>query len=282
MRVIQEVLKEVTQTFASSQIPSPRRQAEELLCDLLQYDRLKLYIDFERPLNQGEWTTCQEWVRRRLKGEPLAYIHGKVSFYGCSLTVNPAVLIPRQETEILVDQIVKNLKKEELKGKVLWDLCCGSGCIGIALKKSLPDLDVYLMDHSTEALAVAKQNALSNQVDVQLIEGDLLKPLANQKAHFVVCNPPYISESEYLSLSKEVKEHEPRLALVGGLTGLEFYERLAHELPAHLYPQSKVWFEIGYQQGEALQQLFNQPPWKNQQLSYDWAGHPRFFFLENE
>ena len=136
MRTIREVLSEITQTFSLRHMPNPRRQAEDLLCDLLHFNRLQLYTQFDLPLEQKEWQTCQSWVERRLQGEPLAYICGKVNFYDCFLDITPAVLIPRQETELLVDKIAQYLKQQEIKGKVLWDICCGSGCMGIALKEN--------------------------------------------------------------------------------------------------------------------------------------------------
>jgi len=135
-------------------------------------------------------------------------------------------------------------------------LCCGSGCIAIALKKTFPDLTVYASDLSKEALTLAARNAAANGVQIQMLEGDLLAPFAGQKAHYVVSNPPYVSEEEYSQLDREVKDFEPKLALLAGTTGLEIYERLARELPAHLFPHAQVWFEIGYRQGEACRRSF--------------------------
>lgn len=282
MKSLQEVLSLVTKTFSAHGISNSRSQAEELLCDLLHCSRADLYQWRLRSLNVEEWEKAQAWVQRRLKGEPLAYISGHVQFYGCSLAITPAVLIPRPETEILVDKIAQSLQKQDLQGKILWDLCSGSGCIGIALKKRFPLLSIVLADQSADAMAIASRNAAANAAEVEYVLGDLLNPFEGRKAHYVVCNPPYISEEEYATLSHEVKDYEPRPALVGGKSGLEIYERLAAELPAYLYPHAQVWLEIGYQQGEAIQGLFSASPWKRQLLENDWAGHHRFFFLENE
>lgn len=280
MKSVQEVISELTQAFAVQEIGNPRRQAEEILCDLLDCSRVDLYTNFDRPLTEREWTLCREWTERRLRGEPLAYVCEKTQFYHCTIAVNRNVLIPRQETEILVDKIVKSLRSQDLVGKVLWDVCCGSGCIGIAIKKALPLLTVYASDCSEEALALTARNAADNGVELRCVKGDLLSPFHGQKAHYVVCNPPYISEAEYGGLSKEVRDYEPRLALVGGESGVEYYERLARELPAYLHPHGEVWLEIGYQQGEAVQKIFGGPPWKNQRVECDWAGHDRFFSAE--
>jgi release factor glutamine methyltransferase len=282
MKLVREVVLEITDIFSAHDIRDSKRQAEELLCDLFNCSRLDLYHDRNRSLSDKEWTTCQYWIQCRLRGEPLAYLSGNVQFYGCFIEVNPAVLIPRLETEILVDKVVSSLKKQDLCGKILWDLCCGSGCIGIALKKTFPTLSIYLSDYSEGASILAARNAVANGVNVTCLRGDFLAPFKGSKAHYIVCNPPYISEDEYVMLDKEVKDYEPRLALIGGKTGLEFYQRLAKELPPYLYPHAQVWLEIGYQQGRDVQKIFQTTPWKNQRLENDWADHNRFFFLENE
>jgi release factor glutamine methyltransferase len=282
MKSLLEVLTLSANYLKERGIEHSRRQAEELLCDVLALSRLNLYLEFERPLTEKELSLCRERLARRAKGEPLPYIHGQVEFYDCSILVSPATLIPRQETEILVDKAAQALARLDLKGKVLWDICCGSGCIGIALKKRFPDLQVALSDLSAEALAIAKQNADRNEVEVDCLQGDLLAPFKGKKAHFVICNPPYIAESEFQSLEVEVRRYEPKMALIGGETGVEFYERLNRELPAYLEPRSSVWLEIGYQQGKAVEQIFSGKPWKTAKLENDWSGQNRFFFLENE
>lgn len=279
---MQEVLAEVAKTFRNYGLSNSKRQAEDLLCELLSCTRTQLYSDSHRRLSAQEESGAQSWMQRRLLGEPLAYLAGRVQFYGCLIEVNRAVLIPRPETEILVDKVAIALKQQHLQGKVLWDVCCGSGCIGIALKKAFPALSVYLSDCSEEAIALAARNAMANEVEVVCLKGDLLTPFQGSKTHYLICNPPYISESEYAILDKEVKDYEPRLALVGGKTGLEVYESLARELPNYLFPGALVWLEIGYQQGCAVQRIFQGPTWKKKHVENDWAGHNRFFFLENE
>lgn len=282
MTSVGEALVFVAQALEVKEGSSARRRAEELLCSVLACDRTYFYSHGHHQLNESEWLRCQDYLSRRLKGEPLAYIHGVMEFYHCQIKVTPAVLIPRQETEILVDRIAGVLASQDLRGKVLLDLCCGSGCIGIALKKRFPDLIVVLADFSFDALQLAKQNALDNQMDVTCLQGDFLEPFKGRLAHYVVCNPPYISEEEFDELDLEVKAFEPKMALVGGVNGLEFYERLARDLSGYLFPRAQVWLEIGYMQGNSVQELFKGDPWKGQRLENDWAGHHRFFFLENE
>jgi release factor glutamine methyltransferase len=282
MRTVLEVLKLSTDYLQQRNIENSRRQAEELLGEALGLGRMGLYLEYARPLNEVELTKCREWLKRRGQREPLQYIAGALDFFDCRIEVNRNVLIPRQETEILVDKISKELSQISLEGKVLWDICCGSGCIGIALKKKFPELRVCLSDLSEKALAVAKENAKKNNVEVEFFQGDLLQPLQNQCADFVVCNPPYISENDYEKLEIEVKGFEPVSALVSGASGLEFYVRLANDLPSHLHPKAKVWFEIGDGQGEGIRKIFNAPCWTHCRYELDWSGRERFFSLEIE
>lgn len=282
MRTVLEILKLSTEYLQQKKIDHPRRQAEELIGELLGIGRMGLYLDYSRPVNEEELEKCRSWLKRRGQGEPLQYISGAMDFLSCRIKVTQDVLIPRQETEILVDKIAKELSGSDLEGKILWDVCCGSGCIGIALKKKFPALSVFLSDLSDKALAVAKENALNNGVDVEFFQGDLLVPFNNQRAHYVVCNPPYISEKEYETLDLEVKGYEPKLALISGFSGLECYIRLAVDLPHYLYSHGKAWFEIGDGQGERIKTLFNHPCWTSCSYEPDWSGRERFFSLEIE
>lgn len=282
MKSILEVLTLSAAYLKDKGIENPRRQSEDLITDALDIPRLNLYLNFDRPLTDAELTLCRARLARRAKGEPLAYIHGEVTFYECRLIVNKDVLIPRPETEILVDKIVQQLADKDLKNKVLWDLCCGSGCIGIALKKRFPELKVVLSDLSPAALDVARQNAKLNDVDVEIRQGDLLASFHGEHADFVVSNPPYIAENEFPALHQEVRLFEPKMALIAGPTGLEIYRRFVEALPRYLMPKALVWFEIGYRQGAAVMELFQGRPWQHARIEKDWAGHDRFFFLEIE
>lgn len=282
MKTLLEVVTLATDYLKQKGIGHSRRQAEDLVADALKLQRLQLYTEFDRPLTEKELDLCRQWLQRRGKGEPLPYIHGEIDFYHCHFKITPAVLIPRQETEILIDKITKSLENESLENKELWDICCGSGCIGISLGKKFPQLKVELSDISTDALALAKINSDLNEVSALFYQGDLLQPFAGRKADLIVCNPPYVAEKEYPLLDKEVREYEPRSALVSGPTGLEFYQKLSFELPAYLNKGARVWMEIGTGQGPAVLDLFNHPQWKKRIVEPDWAGHDRFFFLEIE
>jgi len=259
-----------------------RRCAEELIGEVLKIGRLGVYTEHDRPLTQSEVDLCRDALKRRSKNEPLQYIIGSVDFFDCHFKVDKSVLIPRHETEILVDKIAGIISKDDLEGKALLDLCCGSGCIGISLKKKFPMLNISLSDISEDAVKLAKENAKINNVDVNFFVGDFFAPLKDRKFDYIICNPPYISNSEYSDLEKEVKNFEPKLALVAGDDGLEFYKKLSNELYLHLNKSSKAWFEIGYLQAEPVKSLFLDTHWKKKEIEKDYSLHDRFFSLETE
>ncbi|HEX2582939.1 MAG TPA: peptide chain release factor N(5)-glutamine methyltransferase [Chlamydiales bacterium] len=275
MKNIGEVLQLSTAFLEERGVQRARRLIEELLSFKLQMKRLELYMHFDRPVDEKELAALRDPLKRLAKEEPIEYILGEVEFCGCKLSIDSRVLIPRPETEIFAERILNTIQ-----GPVVWDLCTGSGCLGIALKKRRPELDVTLSDLSSEALALAAQNATENQVKVSLVQGDLLAPFQGQQADVVVCNPPYISASEYLNLEPSVRNFEPMMALVSGERGTEFYERLARDLPLFLKDRAQVFLEIGSGQGLAVQKIFSGGPWIRAEVEKDWAGHDRFFFLE--
>ncbi|MBX9924286.1 MAG: peptide chain release factor N(5)-glutamine methyltransferase [Rhabdochlamydiaceae bacterium] len=282
MKLLGEVLRLSMQYLQEKNVTAPRLVAETLLSYSLGVKRLDLYMQFECPLQEPELAKFRSLLQRAAKQEPVEYILAKVDFYGLELPVTSDVLIPRPETEILVDRAAHILGLEDLKGKVLWDLCSGSGCIGLSLKKKFPDLSVSLSDLSEPAIAVAQKAAKANQLEVDFLQGDLFSPFEGKKAHYIFCNPPYISAQEYEELSFSVKGFEPKSALVGGVTGLEFYERLALQLPYYTSPGAKVFLEIGYLQGKAVNEIFSDSCWIQKRLEQDWSGKDRFFFLERE
>ncbi|MEM1282057.1 MAG: peptide chain release factor N(5)-glutamine methyltransferase [Chlamydiota bacterium] len=282
MKTILDIISLSTEYLENHHVEQPRRESEQLVADVLGVKRIDLYMQFDRPLDEDELQNCREVLRRRAAREPTQYIQGSVEFYDCKIAVSTDVLIPRQETEILVDKIVKSLEGEELQDKMFWDVCCGSGCIGIAIKKRFPQLRVVLSDNSPFAVEVAQKNAKENEVDVEVLLGDLMQPFVGEKAHYLVSNPPYISEVEYEKLIPEVRKYEPREALISGSSGLEFYERFAEQLPSYLHSHAKVWFEIGAEQGDGIKKLFEREGYRQISVEKDWSDHDRFFFLEIE
>ena len=282
MKTVLEILNLSLNFLKEKGIAHPRRQAEELLGEALGLGRMGLYLEYDRPLTEIELEKCRAWLKRRGKGEPLQYISGEVEFLTCRLKVNSDVLIPRQETEILVEKIIKTLSKESLEGKVFFDICCGSGCIGIAIKKHFPTLHVIVSDLSEKALNLCRINAEKNDVELNYLQGDLLSCFGIKKADYIVCNPPYISEKEYDELDIEVREYEPKMALVSGKSGLEMYLKLSNELQKHLNSKGKVWFEIGTNQALPIRNMFSASYWSLCEHELDWSGKERFFSLEIE
>jgi release factor glutamine methyltransferase len=277
VKTIQELIQLSTLYLQERKVERARRNAEELLSHILGLKRIDLYLQFDRPVEEKELARLREWLKRLAKGEPLEYITGEVQFFGCRIKVDPRALIPRTETEILADLIAKRIQ-----GKTLWDLCTGPGTLGLSLKKALPHMEVSLSDISPDALALARDNARENGVEVEFLLGDLLAPFAGKVADAVVCNPPYISIQEYIEIAPSVRDYEPKGALVGGERGTEFYERLAAELPPFLKSGGQLFLEIGAAQGVAVKEIFQSDPWVKLELLKDWSGKDRFFFLEKQ
>ena len=275
MHTIRTLTTLATDYLQDKNVKNPRREAEELLAQLLGKKRLDLYLDYDKPIEKNEIDCFRGWIKRKGNREPLEYIIEGVDFLGCNIKVNPQVLIPRKETEVLVHMALK----EDLRG-VIWDLCTGSGCIGLAVKKHVPGANLILADLSKEALKVAKSNAENNNLIVDFRQGDLLAPFKGDKADVVFCNPPYVAEEDFEALEIEVQGFEPKMALIAKNKGYEFYERLSADLPEFLNPGARVYLEIGHGQGKEVQRLFNKRCWKRAVYVNDWAGLERFFLLE--
>lgn len=214
----------------------------------------------------------EELLARRLNHEPLAYIIGSVEFYGRRFKVNPAVLIPRQDTETLIEAALSLSAPQ-----TVLDIGTGSGCIAITLACERPSWQVSATDLSPVALEVASENNEAFGGKVRLKLGDLARPFDGEKFDLVVSNPPYIPSGTLLE--KQVQEFEPGLALFGGESGLEIYERMAAELPVYLAPGGTVILEIGYDQGETVPLLFREQGWTVHSVQQDFAGRDRIVLL---
>jgi release factor glutamine methyltransferase len=249
---VQRMLAWMTRDFAEHAVASPRLDAELLLSHALGCDRVRLYMDMPRPLDADELASVRALVVRRRKREPVAYILGRREFYLRSFEVTKDVLVPRPETEILVDRALEVLP---VAAESALDLCTGSGVIAITLAAERPALHVDATDLSEAALHVARANAerLGVADRVAFFQGDLLSPLpAGARYDMVVANPPYVAAGELPALAKEVREHEPLLALVSGDDGLDVLRRLCAAVPGVLRPGGHLLFEIGMGQGRAV------------------------------
>lgn len=238
-------------------IESPRTNAELLLAEIIGCKRLDLYLSFERPLADIELQKYREFIKRRGKFEPLQYIIGKVDFYGLELVVNPNVLIPRPETELLVDNILKYYSKENETN--ILDIGCGSGNISIALALNLPSAKVFSTDINSDTLNVAKTNADKHQVTCRINFSihNILKDDLDEFPLFdlVVSNPPYVSTDDFSSLQPEIKEYEPRIAVTDEGDGLTFFRIISEKCFPKLKENGMLFFEIAQGQSQAVRNI---------------------------
>lgn len=251
---IGRLLKETKDYFQYKGLDTPRLDAEVLLAHVLGVDRLYLYVHFDQPLERQELARYREAVRRRARREPVAYITGEKEFMGLAFQVTPAVLIPRPETELVVETAVTLLASHP--GPLVADLGTGSGAIAVAVLKKLPAARAVAVDASPAALAVAQANARRHGVAQRLefVAGDFLSPLAGRRFDALLTNPPYIASADMARLPPEVR-WEPAAALAGGQDGLDFYCRLAAEGTAYLTSGGYVVCEVGQGQAPAVVRL---------------------------
>jgi release factor glutamine methyltransferase len=293
-----EVIKRSAEFLAKKGVDSPRLQVELLLAHLLRVPRMKLYLDFERVLNPGELEDLRKMVQRRGQREPLQHIIGSTSFCGLEMAVNPQVLIPRPETELLAELGWQFLSAEcgarsaELgiaesaalreapseTGLTALDFGTGSGCLAIALAVKCAAANVVALDISTEALAVAQRNAATHKMEsrIRFLAGDGFKTLPpGEQFDLIVSNPPYIPSGDIAALQPEVL-HDPQLALDGGADGLFFYRRLALEGGPFLKPGGRMMLELGDGQAAAVKELFESQKWIVEPMKADYNRTPRF------
>ncbi len=251
-----KLLRWATDFFTRKGIDSPRLDAELLLAHVLKLDRVGLYLNFDRPLDVAELDQLRPLVKRRGQREPLQYLIGSTEFWSLDFEVTPAVLIPRPDTEILVEEALSHASDV---GSLL-DVGTGSGAIVVSLAKELEAWRCQGIDISSEALEVARRNARLNQVEerVELCKGNLNR-LPDRKYDLIISNPPYIARDEWETLMPEVRDHEPQLALIADDGGLACYQSLVAQAAKHLHPGGWLLVEIGYQQADAVQQLFRGP-----------------------
>ena len=263
---------------------SPRTNAEFLLADILQCKRLNLYLSFDRPLSEIELQKYRELIKRRSKFEPLQYIIGKVEFYGLELRVNPSVLIPRPETELLIENILNQFPKE--KKLIILDIGCGSGNIAIALAVNLPSSKIVSTDVSEEALLVAKENSERHKVSerIKFVKHNILKNDLSSFPMFdvVVSNPPYVSKESYSSLQKEIKDFEPAIAVTDEGDGYTFYREISAVASAKLKENGKLFFEVAQGQSEEVAEIMTRNYFNNIRVIKDYENIDRIIFGERK
>lgn len=285
MHTVMSVLRGAEGWLQKRNIEAPRRSAELLLGKVLRLGRLELYLEHDRPLNEQERNTMRDLMVRRGDGEPVAHLLGSWSFRGHELEVGPAVLIPRPETEELVDIAIEKLGGDTGAGKRAIDLGTGSGAIAIALAIEQPDLEVLATDTSQNALAVARNNASAHNVTerVQFVHGSWWQPVADDQVFdLVISNPPYIDPKAIDGLEEDVRRFEPPLALFSAPGDVaSCYRDLAVGLEQHLRPGGWFLAETGVGADVASRDVFASLPFlQHVALRDDLAGHARFVIAQ--
>lgn len=280
-QTISNLLQQSSSYLKKKGSATPRLDAELLLAEVLGATRVELYTNFGQPLNSSEIDALRALVKRRGQGEPVAYILGRAYFRNLTLRVGPAVLVPRPETEHVVEAALQFLMEEDRGSRPpqVLDLGTGSGAIAISIAAGFPDAGVMASDASPEALELARENARVAGVArrIEFVRSDLFDDLdPTHTFDLIVSNPPYISADEWPTLPVDVREFEPRQALYGGPDGLDFYRRLAVEVPQFLKPRGCFIVEIGHTQGQAVTELLEQTAmFESIDIGKDYADHDR-------
>jgi len=272
------LLEWTTRRFADAGVDSPRLAAQILLAHALGIPRVQLYVQHDKPLGPEELGRYRELVKRRLAGEPVAYLTGQQEFWSLPLAVDARVLVPRRDTETLVEVVLDQV--DRAAALRIADIGTGSGAVALALARELPNAQVVATDRSTEALAVARDNAARLQLAVELREGDLLAALADgERFDVVASNPPYVPSGDIDRLAPEVRR-EPRAALDGGPDGLDALRRLVSGAASHLTaPGGLLALEHGFDQGAAVRSLIDAAGgFQPAATRSDMGGQPRVTF----
>jgi release factor glutamine methyltransferase len=295
-----EAIQKSTEFLGKKNVESPRLQTELLLAHLLKMPRLKLYLNFERELTPVETDGLRELVKRRGQREPLQHITGSTSFCGYEIAVNRHVLVPRPETELLAElgwkflaerrapsRLVKADISEQaetvLGVQTVLDFCTGSGCIAIALAAKCPEAKIVATDISVEALTLAGENAVRNNVmkGIEFLQGNGFAALpAGTQFDLIIGNPPYIPSAEIETLEPEVRDFDPRVALDGGADGLEFYRLIASRSNAFLKKDGKIMVEFGDGQAEAIRKIFETEKWIVEAVKEDYSQRARILIAK--
>ncbi|HXU21445.1 MAG TPA: peptide chain release factor N(5)-glutamine methyltransferase [Verrucomicrobiae bacterium] len=292
---VREALKEGMAQLRAAAVPSSTLAAELLLMHALDRDRTWLYTHPEDGLDASVARKYFAMIARRAAGEPTQYLTGKQEFWGLEFEVNPDVLIPRPETEHVIEVALERLGARGIKINMrtgepnpplrIADVGTGSGCLAVALAHELPHAEIFATDISTAALEVARRNSARHGVAdrIRFLQGDLLEPAphASRSFHLIVSNPPYVAQDEAATLAREVREHEPHTALFGGPSGIEIYERLIQQAGELLRSSGVLVLELGYNSAQHVRAiLVDQRNWVNVSVTDDLAGIPRVLGAE--
>ena len=273
--------------FSAAGIDNVKRVTEEMLaeifhCKPLQIRTREIAQNFS-PREQLNVIKRLEAMATRIEnGEPLQYVIGHVDFWGLQIKCDPRALIPRPETELLVEEVLSSSIWKKTPATVI-DVGTGSGCIVLTLAQQRPDANFKAIDLSPEAMELAKENAVSNNLDSRVIwhENNLLEGFPPESADAIVANLPYIATNDWETLSPSVRDHEPRTALESAPSGMELIRELAKQARSVLVPSGMLFLEFGYDQGDAVRQTLHELGYRNIQIKHDLAGHDRIGIAEN-
>jgi release factor glutamine methyltransferase len=258
---IKKLLNWITQYLTDKGIDSPRLSAELLLSHVVGLKRIELYTQFDRSVPPEQLDHLRDLVKRAGQNEPIAYLVGRTEFYSLEINVTPDCMIPRPETELLVERAIEFLREHRSGTQFICDLCTGSGCIAIAIAKNFSDARIIATDICEAALTVAAENIQKHQLSekITLLCGDLFDPIISgldaNEFDLIISNPPYVSITEYERLDKNVKDYEPKKALFAGVDGLDIYCRIIEKAGRFLKSDGALMLEIGYAQGPAVKEL---------------------------
>ena len=284
MITVLESIKLATEYLNGKGIESGRANAELLLADILKCRRLDLYLLFDRPLTDTELQLYRGFLKRRGIFEPLQYILGKIEFYGIELKVTPDVLIPRPETELLVENVLNHLSKEN--EQLILDIGCGSGNIDIALALNSEKINVFATDIDEKALNLASENAEKHNVasKIKFFRHNILKDESSifPMFDFVVSNPPYVSKETYLTLQREIREFEPGIAVSDGGDGYTFYRTISEKISKKIKPKGKLFFEVAEGQSNSVVKIMEQNNFKDITVKKDYQKIDRIVYGEVE
>lgn len=274
-----EALNWTADYFRKNNIPTPRLDAEVLLAEALGVDRISLYTHFDQPLSDSERSRYRSYVKRRIVGEPVSYIRNKKEFWSRTLFVDPRVLIPRPETETVVEVVKGRLEERKITGKLdIIDMCCGSGAIAIAIA-SFVSANLFLVDIDPNALTVATMNCRTYAEDGPFLLAccDLFEAFRPRPSFdLIVSNPPYVSREDLPKLPDGIRKFEPVQALEGGINGMEVIQRLIAQSPSYLKRGGLFATEIAPEQAETVKNLIRDTEsYSDIRLDRDLAGHPR-------
>ncbi len=272
---IAEAILQGSNALRKAGVPEARREAGSLLAFVLDRDRTFILSHAEDPISDEQVTLYSEFVNSRAQGEPAQYITGRQEFYGLEFEVTPDVLIPRPETELLIETALKLI--DGGSSVSLCDVGTGSGCIAITLLKNLPLAEAVALEISPAALAIATRNASRHGVTgrIELVLSDCFAALDSQSFDLIVSNPPYVAEGAVATLQREVRDFEPRVALTAGADGLDVIRRLVGDAPQFLKRGGHLLFEIGFDQHAAVGKLIDSSIWELLDIHQDLQGIPR-------